>query len=493
MRLSKNYEDIPEYDIAMNSKERAIRLAWQVGRLDYRLRNVQKAIKKSWQDSKQVSRKFYIESTRRLGKSSLLLHLMTEECLKHENTRWCFFAPVKDGLMDYIGPILQKTLEDCPDDMRPKFDRNRFMLQFYNGSSVLFRGANNQQHRVRRGLDLDGAGVDEGRDVDNLRELVDSVIFPSLFSKNGYLIISSTPADSYAHDLYAYRQMAEVEGWLFECDIYKAAQYDPLAFPEERIQEWRKETPREDIWAREYLCKWVIDSSRVAVPEWDAVHVREYIKRDVFYPFYHHYIGIDWGSKDFTALIFATWDFKRAKLVVEGELTFSGTEVRSDRVADAVTLMKYKLWGEDAEIYKMISDNSDPILINELNAHPGMNCIPVYKEKSLEAMLNQFRILVSSGKIEVYSTCPMLLSNLKNAVWDKARGKLDKDPFNHHFDHLMALVYLTRGLVPNENPIPTGFGIDGTRIIDLNFDKHGQKSETAKVMEEAFRNVQRRF
>jgi hypothetical protein len=121
-----------------------------------------------------------------------------------------------------------------------------------------------------------------------------------------------------------------------------------------------------------------------------------------------------------------------------------------------------------------------------------MNCVPVYKEKSLEAMLNQFRILVSTGKIEVYSTCPMLISNLKNAVWDKQRSKLDKDPFNHHFDHLMALVYLTRGLVPNENPIPANFGIDGTRIIDLNFDKTRNKSETAKVMEDAFKNAQRR-
>ena len=469
----------------------AIHLAWKIGRLDYRLRHSQRAIKLAWEESKKVSRKFYINSTRRLGKSSFLLHIMVEECIKHPNSRWAFFAPVKDGLLDYIEPIIQTTLENCPDSLRPKFDRNRFMFSFSNGSSILFRGSNNQQHRIRRGLDLDGAGVDEGRDVDDLKDLIDSVIFPALFSSNGYLIISSTPADSFSHDLYSYYQLAQVEGWLYECDIDKAAQLDPEDFPQARIAEWKKETQRDDVWLREYKCQWLIDSTRIAVPEWKNDYSKAY-NHDIFYKFYHHYVGIDWGSKDFTAIIFATWDFKRAKLVVEGELTFSGTAVRSDKIAEQINIMKLKLWGEDASIYRMISDSADPILINELNGHPGMNCTPVYKEKSLEAMLNQFRILVAAEKIEVSPTAPMTISNLKSAVWDKQRSMLDKDPYNHHFDHLMALVYLTRGLVPNDNPIPKDWGVDGTRVIDLNFDRE-QKSEGAKALEEAYRKGRRKL
>lgn len=465
------------------------RLAWTIGRLDYRLRESQKLIKAAWLKSQETSRKFYIESTRRMGKSSFLLHLMVEQCQKNPKSRWAFFAPVKDGLLDYIEPIIAETLRWCPDDLRPKFDRQRFMFQFQNGSSILFRGSNNQQHRVRRGLDLDGAGVDEGRDVDDLKDLIDSVIFPALFSSDGYLLISSTPADTFSHDLYHYRQLAEVEGWLFQCDIRRAAQLDPDDFPASRIAEWKKETQRDDVWEREYMCRWLIDSTRVAVPEWKPEYARNYAK-DIFYKFYHHYIGIDWGSRDFTAIIFATWDFKRAKLVVEGELTFSGTDVRSDKIAWAINSMRLKLWGEDADIYRMISDSADPILINELNAHPGMNCTPVYKEKSLEAMLNQFRILVGSEKIEVSPTCPMTLSNLKSAVWDKSRTALDKDPYNHHFDHLMALVYLSRGLVPNENPIPANWGVDGSRIIDMTFDKK-KGSLAAQALEEAYRNANR--
>jgi len=480
-----------KYDLTDPKYREAIKLGWTIGKLDFRLRVSQREIKKAWEASKPHSRKFYINSTRRLGKSSFLLHVMVEECIKKPNVRWCFFAPVKDGLLDYIEPIIDKTLETCPDSLRPRFDRNRFMFSFANGSSILFRGSNNQQHRVRRGLDLDGAGVDEGRDVDDLKDLIDSVIFPALFSSNGYLIISSTPADSFSHDLYTYYQLASVEDWLFECDIERAAELDPEDFPAARIAEWKKETARDDVWLREYKCQWIIDSTRVAVPEWNNAFSRVY-KADIFYKFYHHYVGMDWGSKDFTAIIFATWDFKRAKLVVEGELTFSGTAVRSDKIAEQINIMKLKLWGEDANVYKMISDSADPILINELNGHPGMNCTPVYKEKSLEAMLNQFRMLVAAEKVEVSPTCPMTLSNLKSAVWDKARMELDKDPYNHHFDHLMALVYLTRGLVPNENPIPKDFGVDGTRIIDLDFDKKGGKSLGAQALEEAYKKVHRR-
>jgi len=101
----------------------AIKYAWTVGRLDYRLRASQQLIKAAWIASKEKSRKFYINSTRRLGKSSFLLHLMVEECIKHPKSRWAFFAPVKDGLLDYIEPIIEKTLQDCPDDLRPKFDK----------------------------------------------------------------------------------------------------------------------------------------------------------------------------------------------------------------------------------------------------------------------------------------------------------------------------------------------------------------------------------
>lgn len=463
--------------------------AWKIGRLTYKLRNTQRRVKNAWIESKKKFRKFYIESTRRLGKSSLLLMLFTEECISSPNRKCGFFAPVKDGLLDYIEPLIQKTYEDCPDLLRPSFDKARFMLRFQNGSTIIFRGSNNQQHRVRRGQEFHVAGIDEARDVDNLQELIESVVFPSLFSTDGYLIISSTPADTRSHPLYTYRQQAEVEGWITKISMDDACKLDPSVYTEDRIKEWKEETLKaadgQEIWEREYECKWVVNKRRMAVPEWDTKTMVQECDRDPYYHFYHHYYGIDWGYKDFTGIVFATYNFRKARLEVDGELTFSGKDVRSDLLADKITIQSLHLWGKDANVYRQVSDSADPILINELNKFKGMNFTPVQKANTLEAMLNEFRVLVANQKVIVSPKCQMLIHCLENAIWTEKRDKLDQDVFAHHFDHLMALVYLTRHLDVYSNPIPRDYLIDNVRVIDLDFDKT-KVAGSARELERAF-------
>lgn len=471
-------------------------LAWQIGRLNYAMRNTQRHIKQAWINSRAKSRKFYIESTRRLGKSSLLLMLFTEECLREPNRKCGFFAPVKEGLLDYVEPLIAKTFADCPEEIRPSFDRQRFVLRFENGSTIIFRGSNNQQHRVRRGQEFNLAAIDEARDVDDLTQLIESVVFPSLFSTDGYMIISSTPADTRSHPLFTYRQQAEIEGWIVKIPIWEASKFDPTVYTRDRIEEWKAETLKAldglDIWEREYECKWVINRRRMAVPEWQDAYVQT-SHRDPYYGFYHHYVGLDWGYRDYTAVVFATWNFRKARLEVDGELTFSGQEVRSDRLAVAIKTQAGKLWGNDAVIYRMVSDSADPILITEINKFDGMAFVPVQKLNSLEAMLNEFRILVSQGKVVIDPKVAMTKHNLETAVWDESRRKLDQDVLAHHFDHLMALVYLSRVLNQNENPIPADYMVDGVRVINMDFDAGRQVSDSAKALEAAFSGAQRGF
>jgi hypothetical protein len=115
-----------------------------------------------------------------------------------------------------------------------------------------------------------------------------------------------------------------------------------------------------------------------------------------------------------------------------------------------------------------------------------MDFMPVHKAHTLEAMLNEFRILVSQGKIVVDPKCSMLIHCLENAVWTDKRDKLDKDVVAHHFDHLMALVYLTRMIDWEANPIPRDFMIDNVRVIELNFDKTKAEGKSARALETAF-------
>lgn len=416
--------------------------------------------------------------------------LFAEECISSPNKKCGFFAPVKDGLLDYIEPLITKTFEDCPERLRPIFDRQRFLLRFPNGSMIIFRGSNNQQHRVRRGQEFDIAGIDEARDVDNLTELIDSVVFPSLFSTGGRMLISSTPADTRSHPLFAIRNRAEVGNWMVKIPMSQASKFDPEVYSEERIKKWKEETLQGidgyDTWEREYECKWVINKRKMAVPEWDTTTMALSSHRDPYYQFYHHYIGVDWGYKDFTGIVFATYNFRKARLEVEGELTYSGKDVRSDLIADAINKQIGHLWGKDAEVWREVSDSADPILINELNKFKGMSFVPVQKAHTLEAMLNEFRVMVAQGKIVVDPKCQMMIHDLETAVWTDDRKKLDQDVFSHHFDHLMALVYLTRVLDVNTNPIPRDFMIDNVRVIEVTFDRNPVQGESANSLQKAF-------
>lgn len=471
--------------------EQALNLAWSTGRLNYLMRNTQRQIKEAWLLAKTVSRKFYMECTRRLGKSSQLLILMTEECKQAPRRKCVFFAPVKEGLLDYIEPIIEETYADCPTHLRPTFDRQRFMLRFDNGSRILFRGANNKQHRVRRGLGAHLIGIDEAREIHDLVELIDSIIMPALFSNNGYLLISSTPADTRSHPLFQLRTRAKVEGWFIEITIWDANRMDPDVYSLDRINEWKEETLRspdgQEIWEREYECKWVINRRKMAVPEWNSASMVVAPGHDPYYQFYRHFHGLDWGYKDFTAIVFATLNFRKGRLEFDGELTYSGKDVRSDLISEKINRHSEHFWGKDFKVHSQVSDSADPILINEINRYDKMNFIPVVKAHTLDAMLNEFRILVSQGKIVVSPTCQMLIHCLETAVWTDKRDKLDQDVFAHHFDHLMAAVYLTRMINWNDNPIPKDFMIDNVRVMELNFDKKGlATTKGGRALERAF-------
>lgn len=226
------------------------------------------------------------------------------------------------------------------------------------------------------------------------------------------------------------------------------------------------------------------------VAEWNTQSMVQEKEHDPYYPFYHHYMGLDWGYKDFTAVTLATYNFRKARLEFDGELTFSGKEVRSDIISDRIKMLSKHLWTDKANIYRQVSDSADPILINELNRYEGMSFVPVTKAHTLNAMVNEFRILVAQGKIIVRPACQLLIHCLENAVWvdETKRDELEQDVIAHHFDHLMSAVYLSRMVDWEANPIPKDFMIDNVRVVDLNFDKPGSKatSKSGAALEAVF-------
>ena len=446
------------------------RQAWEKGALGYRLRNLQKKIREVALNSFKTSLKFYIECTRRAGKSSFGLSWLCEDSIKNPGSVNAFFAPVKEGLKDYIQPIITQTFLDCPDDLRPTLDAS-LTLTFPNGSKIVFRGSNNQQHRVRRGNAFRRVFIDEARDVDDLDTLIDSVVVPSLFSVDGRVLISSTPADTEDHPLHAIKQAAEREGWYFHATIHDANLYDPDAFPQARIDQWHKETTDKVAWAREYLAQWVKDPTKTVIPEWsDSQAVA--VQHDEFFPYYQKYAALDSGVTDKTAGLLGYYDFKRAKLVIEAEFALQNEEVRTDKIAELFKNAekalgyqeihdrkneRYRSLQVHEKVYRRVADNNNLILVNDLNALHELDFFPTRKDE-LPAMINLVREWAKDGRIEVNPACKELLGCLRNAVWDKDRKKLAKSKTFGHFDALMALVYLVRNVDTQTNPIPKFYG-----------------------------------
>ena len=477
--------------------------AWESGELGYRLRNIQKKVRKAWAIAAVTFLTFYLECTRRFGKSTWGLLWLTEDCIKNPGSVSAFFAPVKEGIKDYIGDFdkpntpLGEAFKDCPAHLRPKLGSD-LSLDFPNGSKIMLRGSNNKQHRVRRGNTLRRAFIDEARDVDDLDNLVESVVIPSLFSVDGRLCISSTPADTDDHPLHAIMQAAQQEGSYFHATIFDCNRYDPEAFPRERIEQWRRETKSKVAWEREYEAKWVKDPTKTVIPEWDD-KFSIVIERDEFFPWYQKYSALDSGVKDKTAGLLAYYDFKRAALVVEDEFALQNEDVRTDRIALEFKTKEreleyqrihdckdhgYRAQEPHQKVYRRVADNNNLILVNDLNSLYSLDFFPTRKDE-LAAMVNMVREWVKSGRIIVHPRCKELLGCLRNGIWDKNREKLAKSKIFGHFDALMALVYLVRNVDTYTNPVPAYFGKSWATHAGVPADAHEPHS-AAKAMAKLF-------
>ena len=454
----------------MTTAEAFKAFCWHRSDLSFGMREVQKVIRKAWLASQKVSRKFVVNCNRRLGKSTWGLQVLTEEALKKPNFHGLFCAPVKDSLREYVAPLIVKVMADAPEDLRPELD-SHLVLRLQNGSSITFRGSNSQTYQNLRGNDFDLIFVDEFRNLDDGEDLLKSVLLPAIFNSKGFIIIASTPPDTEEHYLNSLNQEAELGGYYFHCDINDCSKWDPRDFKPEQIAEWRKETNSETVWTREYLAKFVRDETKTVIPEWDEALIQA-IPRDEFFPFYHKYAAMDLGVRDKTASIHGYYDFKRAKLIIQGEFAVSGSEVRTDRIAEKIKDIEvalgyqlihdrkdphYKALAVNEKVYRRVADNNNPLLVNDLNSLYGLDFFGTRKDE-LPAMINICREWVKDGRILISPECKELIGCLRNAVWDKNRKELSRSKIYGHFDALMALVYLVRNVDTQTNPVPKFFG-----------------------------------
>jgi hypothetical protein len=443
----------PELD-----KSRALFLAWSRGLLAYKLYDYQNILYETlWSAINDDNcLKYTLNCSRRWGKSTVLALISIEFALRHPESQIRFAAPTAKALKKITNPIFRMLCADAPKEFKPRYFTQDQMWKFPNGSEIHLAGTDGGNYESLRGTTSHLNCIDEAAFTDELDYVLKSVLMPQTLTTGGKTLLASTPPTSPAHDFYAIAQECEAEGYYKTYTIY-----DNKSLTPDLIAKYARESGGENstTFKREYLCQFVVDETLQIVPEWKEEYIKDLAPSE-FSQFYHRYVGMDLGVRDFTACIFGHYDFKRATLYIEDELTMNGHEMTTPKLVEAIRLKEISTFG-DIKPLRRISDNNNLMLIQDMTTLHGLSFIPTTKE-ALEAMINEVRILVGEGRLVVSPKCKMLLGCLKYGIWNEKRTQFSRSSVYMHFDHLAALVYLIRNLDKVTNPIPATYSISSS-------------------------------
>lgn len=445
--------------VSKNQLQEALNLAWETGRLAYKLRPHQRRAYDQFY-GRRDSKKFVMVCGRRYGKSVLLLTLCAERCLRESGVQCAYVAPVETGIAGYIQPIIDTVFDDCPSYLRPEFKKGS--IEFKNGSRIMFNGCNMRSYRTMRGQKLALAVVDEMAEVDDLEGAVDDVLFPAVWDSHGEMVLSGTPpvVPSPEHPVIRYVETAKLTGSYFHGTVYDAG------YTEEEIAVAMREVgingKESDRFRREFMAEFVRDTSSVVVPEFNHdLHVKDN-PRPEYYNLLFKCFAADLGVVDNTVGLFAYYDFPRATIVIQDEMILKGDKVRTDIVAREIRARE-KVLGWTSDRTTRWADNNNLMLINDLNG-PGHGISISATGKGQKAgnemtMVNTARIMFGQNRIEINPNCKFLITTLECAFWDKDKKQFGRTKELGHMDALDALIYLVRNINMSINPFPTNYGL----------------------------------
>ena len=461
----------------MVSKKEAIRQLWKLGNLDYKRHPAQLKMKEYIQDSEQQI--IPVLASRRLGKSFEALIEAVELCQSKSHAIVKYICPRLKMVKTIVNPNMRIILEDCPDDMRPEWKENDKTWLFPNGAQIQFAGTDNGSHENLRGGNSDLCIVDEAGFCDHLTYVVESILFPTTLLTHGKVVMISTPSKSSDHEfIQKYILPAKNAGTLLMLNIH-----DNPMITEEIISKVKSNYPtgeQDPHYRREYLCEIIRDHQSVVIPEFTP-ELEQKIVREWDRPeYYDTYTSGDVGFRDLTVYLFAYWDFKNTRLVIEDELVMNGPEMTTERLAEKIRekeLSNFYVENEEGEkiakpTYMRVMDNN-LIMLNDLNRLHNFSFIATQKDNK-EAQVNAVRMMVASEQIVINPRCKTLIYHLKGASWKENSNPNSNvrifarlsDPPDHtvrggHADALDALIYLVRNVVKSKNPYPAGYGLPG--------------------------------
>lgn len=462
---------IPKVDLTYDE---AIELAWERGELNYKLHSAQQMIDNAYYAAK--SQFFVGNIARQFGKSFWAVVLANKTAIKKPNAVIKYATAFLSDLEEFILPAFEKVLSDCPEHLKPKYNKQKNKFVYPNGSEIKLIGLDRKPNGLR-GNTIDLIIIDECGFVSNLDYQYRSVILPAFLHRpNAKAVFISTPPESPAHAFVTYIGKAQTTNSYIHFTIYD----NPLLTPE-RIQMFIDEYGGADTidFRRECMAEIVIDERRALIPEWKKDFVQDPQPSELD-RFWHRYTAMDIGVIHLTAMLYGHYNFKEARLYIEDESELQGKDVRTDNIAKLVKEKELSAF-KDLNPKLRVADNNNLVLLNDLSYFHQMSFAPTNKDE-LKAMVNEVRLLVKDGGLRVSPKCKKLLGCLEFGIWTKKRDKFDESEVYGHFDHLAALVYLVRNLDRHTNPIPADYKLaHSTHFIPADLGKNKNLNELKKV------------
>lgn len=471
----------------MTELERKAEL-WRRGNLIWKCHPIQKEMYKVFYGSPERSRLVWLLA-RQSGKSYLLAILALEQANRETNSIVKMVTDTKLHLKSIFEKIFEELLMDCPENLKPEFKEKTYTYYFPNGSQIQLAGTDNKHYEKLRGQKAHLVLVDEAGFCNELDTVINSVLFPTTTHTGGKIVLASTPPEQLDHEFFKFIEKAEHKNFLSKKTIYD----NPLLTKEE-VERIIEEMGGIDSqrFRREYLCEMVKDPNISVIPEFDEELEKEIVKEWPRPPFYDCYESMDLGGKDLTVVIFAYYDFRADKIIIQDELVmdFKNKEETIAKLVENIQIKEKSNWVDPFtfEVKKpffRVSD-IDYLVIREIlkYSHNQMVFHPAEKDQNA-TMINDLRHLLSSKKIIIDPKCVTLIRHLKNVRWDSKTNKhrFARSPDNGHYDAVDALKYLIRHIIYSRNPYPASYDV---RMRDM-FGPVPEKSTISQV--EVFKKI----
>lgn len=445
----------------MNELERKAEL-WRRGNLIWKCHPIQREMYQVFYGSPERSRLVWLLA-RQSGKSYLLAILALEQANREPNSIVKMVTDTKLHLKSIFEKIFDELLADCPENLKPEFKEKTYTYYFPNGSQVQLAGTDNKHYEKLRGQKAHLVLVDEAGFCNELDTVINSVLFPTTTHTGGKIVLASTPPEELDHQFFKFIERADYKGFLTKKTIYD----NPLLTKEEidRIIEEMGGVTSERF-RREYLCEVVKDPTTSVIPEFDDELEKEIVKEWPKPPFFDCYEAMDLGGKDLTVVLFAYYDYRADKIIIQDELVmdFKDREETIAKLVENIQAKEKANWTDPFtfEVKKpffRVSD-IDYLVIREILKYSHNTMVFHPAEKDVNAtMINDLRHLLSSKKIIIDPKCKILIQHLRNVRWDSKTNKhrFARSPDNGHYDAVDALKYLIRHVVYGRSPYPHNY------------------------------------